>query len=324
MAFIYFPQSVQAGIFSFVSGLFSGEESQHDRTYNSQNVALLQAAINIDPTSSLGGGDITVVGDSALLAENSPYGGWNDNLKDHPTSDQINVYVVREGDSLSQIAQMFGVSVNTIRWSNDINGSAITPGETLVILPVSGVRHIVKSGDTLKSITKKYGGDIDEVMSYNSVTKSSKLAVGSVIIVPDGEIVAQSSSSGTTISGTRAISSSKEYVGYYLKPINGIRTQGPHGYNGIDLAAPAGTPIVASASGKVIISRSGGWNGGYGNYVVIKHDNGTQTLYAHNSRNIVFQGADVVQGQVIAYVGTTGKSTGPHVHFEVRGAKNPF
>ena len=105
---------------------------------------------------------------------------------------------------------------------------------------------------------------------------------------------------------------------------NAVKTQGLHGYNGIDLAAPTGTPVLASASGDVIVSRGYGWNGGYGNYIVIKHPNGTQTLYAHLNEVIVSSSWHVVQGQIIGYVGATGKSTGPHLHFEVRGAKNPF
>ncbi|HEU5114585.1 MAG TPA: M23 family metallopeptidase, partial [Candidatus Paceibacterota bacterium] len=88
--------------------------------------------------------------------------------------------------------------------------------------------------------------------------------------------------------------------------------------------APIGTPIHAAASGVVIIARSGGYNGGYGSYVVISHPNGTQTLYAHMSKVIAHQGDAVEQGDLIGLVGSTGKSTGPHVHFEVRGAVNPF
>jgi murein DD-endopeptidase MepM/ murein hydrolase activator NlpD len=102
------------------------------------------------------------------------------------------------------------------------------------------------------------------------------------------------------------------------------KSQGIHGYNGVDLAAPTGTQVLAAASGQVLISRFGGWNGGYGNYIVIKHSNGTQTLYAHNSANYVSVGQWVSQGDVIGLVGNTGKSTGSHLHFEVRGAKNPF
>jgi murein DD-endopeptidase MepM/ murein hydrolase activator NlpD len=91
------------------------------------------------------------------------------------------------------------------------------------------------------------------------------------------------------------------------------------------LAAPVGTLIKASAAGKVISSiNNGGWNGGYGNYVIIAHDNGSQTLYAHNQKNFVTVGERVEQGEIIAKIGMTGKTTGPHVHFEIRGAKNPF
>ena len=110
-----------------------------------------------------------------------------------------------------------------------------------------------------------------------------------------------------------------------MKPISGGRkSQGIHGHNGVDLAAPVGTPIMASASGKVIISRTGGYNGGYGTYVVISHSNGTQTLYAHMSDNYVTVGESVSQGQTIGEIGMTGRTTGPHIHFEVRGASNPF
>ena len=92
----------------------------------------------------------------------------------------------------------------------------------------------------------------------------------------------------------------------------------------MDLAASLGTPIYAAAGGTVIIAKTGGWNTGYGNYVVISHGNGTQTLYAHTKANLVTVGQMVKQGQTIALMGSTGKSTGSHVHFEIRGAKNPF
>lgn len=108
-------------------------------------------------------------------------------------------------------------------------------------------------------------------------------------------------------------------------PIPGAtRSQGLHGYNGVDFAAPLGTPVYASDGGAVLVSRSSGWNGGYGLYVVIKHSNGTQTLYAHLSKTAVTAGSSVSQGQVVGYVGNTGRSTGNHLHFEVRGAQNPF
>lgn len=317
------PLYAHAGILSFVSSILSQNQAKAAENYNSQTVSVLEAALNIDPNPSKGGGDITVVQNSALLSEAGP-GGTLANIEDRPSNGgRISIYVVRPGDSLSQIAKMFGVTTNTIIWANDIKrGSLIHEGQTLVILPISGVQHTVKKGDTLKSIAKEYKGDIDEILQFNGFSEDAPLAVGDIITIPDGVMETLTySETGTVVKGTGG----PTYSGYYLKPLtNGRKSQGLHGYNGIDLAAPMRTPILASASGTVIIVRSAGWNGGYGNYVVITHDNGTQTLYAHNSQNIVYQGQYVVQGQVIGYVGNTGRSTGPHLHFEVRGAKNPF
>lgn len=313
-----------AGIFSFLTGLFDEKVSDvHHSNQNSQNVALLQAALNYDPNPSKGGGDITIVGNSALLPDTGPLGTIVDVEEVGESYDQISIYIIREGDSLSEIAKMFGVSINTIIWANDINrGDLIREGQTLVILPLSGVKYTVKKNDTLKSIAKKYKGDIDEIMQFNELTEGETLYIGQEIIIPDGEMgTPQYSRSNRIVRGT----SSPSYVGYYISPIPGSRrSQGLHGYNAIDLAAPYGTPILASASGTVIINRTSGWNGGYGKYIVISHPNGTQTLYSHNSRNIVPVGTYVIKGQVIGYVGSTGRSTGSHTHFEIRGAKNPF
>ncbi|MEK7514253.1 MAG: LysM peptidoglycan-binding domain-containing M23 family metallopeptidase, partial [Patescibacteria group bacterium] len=204
-------------------------------------------------------------------------------------------------------------------------GTPLREGHVLVILPVSGVRHTVKKGDTVASIAKLYKGDASEILQYNDLSSGQVLAVGEIVIVPDGEIAApsRSSSSSSIAVGTR-VTLYPNYDGYYVRPVQGRKTQGIHGYNGVDIAAPRGNPIVAAANGVVIVSREGGWNGGYGNYIVISHNNGTQTLYSHNLRNAVSVGDIVEQGQVIGFVGTTGRSTGNHVHFEVRGAKNPF
>lgn len=267
---------------------------------------------------------VSIVENSALVSETKIEEGHLADLVHKATSDQISIYVVREGDTLSQIAEMFDVTVNTIKWGNDLSSNTLKSGQTLVILPISGVKHTVVKGDKVATLAKKYKGDIEEILAYNNLKEGESLTVGSVIIIPDGEVLPPPSSS--TGSAVRPVNSSlKEYEGYYLRPIvGGRKTQGIHGYNGIDIAAPSGTPILASADGEVIISRSGGWNGGYGNYVVIRHSNGTQTLYSHNSKNNVSVGDTVKQGDVIGFVGATGKATGVHLHFEIRGAKNPF
>ena len=285
---------------------------------NSQTINLLKGYLNINPT---GAGDVEIaIADGVAL---EPNGGSGESFVELGKSGtgQISVYVVRKGDTLSEIAEMFGVSTNTIVWANDIKRGVIKEGQELVILPISGVRHVVKKGDTLKSLATKYKADLGDILSYNGLSADAKINAGDIVIIPDGVI----SATQTSLARTSGSQTYPAYSGFYLRPIvGGRKTQGIHGNNGIDLAAPTGTSILASADGKIIVSRAGGYNGGYGIYVVISHANGTQTLYAHMSKNNVSVGQNVIQGQVIGAVGSTGKSTGPHLHFEVRGAKNPF
>ena len=286
---------------------------------NSQTLTLLAGYLNINPTGT-GGAEVAIV-DGTVLESNGIEGEFFVDLGKSGTG-QISVYIVRTGDTLSEIAEMFGVSANTIIWANDIRGTSIKVGQELVILPISGVRHVVKSGDTLKSVATKYKADLNDVLLYNGLAIGDKIKSGDVIIIPDGVISATQVSSVKNSAGAQTY---PVYSGYYIRPIvGGRKTQGIHGNNGVDLAAPTGTPILAAADGRVIVSRAGGYNGGYGSYLVISHPNGTQTLYAHLSQNSVFVGQNIAQGQIIGAVGNTGKSTGSHLHFEIRGAKNPF
>lgn len=317
------PQTALAGQahgFSFWPATLSAEAASFPKVPSAATPALAPAR-NVDP-SGRGGGDITVEDGVALKAEVGPSGTAADVVRAKPKADQISIYVVRNGDTISQIAEMFGVTPNTIMWANDLNrGNVIHAGDTLVILPVTGVEHTVKKGETLASIVKKYKGDLAEVMEFNNLS-SATVAVGDTIIIPDG--VEAAAPSGSITSPFRG-GGGPALVGYFLRPIvGGAKTQGIHGYNGIDIGASVGTNVLASAGGTVLVSRGSGWNGGYGNYIVIQHSNGTQTLYAHLSQNYISQGQSVVQGQVIGAVGRTGKATGPHLHFEVRGAANPF
>ncbi len=285
---------------------------------NLQNMPLLVATLSPNQNAS-GSKDLAIVGGTSLSPETQT-------LPEAKTAndDQISLYVVHSGDTLPAIAKMFGVTVNTIRWGNDLKGNTIVPGQTLVILPISGVQHVVKSGDTLQSIAKLHKGDLDEILQYNNLSKNSKLAIGDVITVPDGEAVAVSKSSSNSGIG-KGSSVGAVYDGYYMRPIiGGTKTQGLHGHNGVDLASFFASSILASAEGDVIIARSSGYNGGYGAYIVIRHDNGTQTLYGHLSAVLVSVGNHVRQGEVIGKMGSSGKSTGVHLHFEVRGARNPF
>lgn len=324
------PAIASAGMFAHALSFFTGNIQADTATYRLDRssvatMSLPKAAMNIDPNPSKGGGDITIVDESAVLSSEGPSGTSAEIEENSNKNTNISLYIVREGDTLSGIAQAFDVSVNTIMWANDVRkGQAIQPGQQLVILPVTGIRYTVKSGGTIRDIIKKHGGDVEEAALYNGIDADQELAAGTVVIVPDGVLAIPQPVKKVT-STVRGATGVPNYSGYYLRPVtSAVKTQGIHGYNGVDLGATIGTPVLASATGDVIISRSSGWNGGYGNYIVIRHDNGTQTLYAHLSRTIVGAGEHVVQGQIIGYVGNTGRSTGPHLHFEIRGAKNPF
>jgi len=332
VALLVTPIAFSAGVFSFTLRAFANmiaptheSNTVPNEDYNAQTVPLLRAVVNTNPNAATDTADVALVHGAALLSEAGPSGTIAD-IIDAPQSDQISLYVVREGDSLSGIAHMFGVTINTIMWANDLKrGSAIQPGQELIILPITGIQHTVLKGETLASIAKKYSGDADEILQYNGLESASALSIGTVVMIPGGEVPAPVSSSSSAPTAPLRGAGGPSYQGYYTNPVPGAKkTQGLHGYNGVDLGAPVGTPVHAAASGRAIIVKAGGWNGGYGSYIVIAHDNGTQTLYAHLSAVSIPQGAAVAQGQVIGKVGRTGKATGPHLHIEVRGAKNPF
>lgn len=324
---IIVPFSVHAGVFSVFFDTATAETTSGETSYsvNAQVVPLLKAATHSDPNPAKGGGDVLV--EDGALVPGGDIDGKDATVNTKTQNGEISLYTVRPGDTLSQIATMFDVSAKTILWANSISdASKIRPGDTLVILPITGVRHIVKKGDTIKSIATKYSGDVDDILAYNQLTSSEDLSVGDTIVIPDGTVSTPAPKKSATPSRAKggAIATGAGSAGF-INPVPGsVRSQGIHGYNGVDLAASAGTPIIAAAAGDVIVSRISGYNGGYGLYVVVKHPNGTQTLYAHMSRVAVAVGDHVAQGEVLGYVGNTGRSTGNHLHFEVRGARNPF
>jgi len=319
------PFLVHASLFqNFIKSNITAAETavpEVVKTGSSLDIPVLSAVQNSNLNDALGGGDV-LAQDNALIST-GPVGADEISAAKHTTG-EISVYTVRDGDSLSQIAEMFGVTTNTILWANDIpRGKSIQPGDTLVILPVVGVRYIVKKGDTIGSIAKKYDGDAEEIISYNQLASATDLTVGETLVIPGGEL--HTSEPVKNSAGISVKSAGVSGGGWLVKPVPGaIKTQGRHGYNAVDFGLPVGSPVHAASAGEVIVSKSSGWNGGYGQYIVIRHSNGVQTLYAHLSRNDVGVGSYISQNQVIGASGNTGKSTGPHLHFEVRGGTNPF
>lgn len=299
---------------------------------NSQTMSLLQASGNPNQNSGIQLPSIPPIADGDVLMPEMVNLDTGSDIE--PPNTQISTYVVQSDDNLSGIADIFGVSVDTIKQANHLTKNTISVGQSLIILPVSGVLYTVTAKDSLKGIASTYKVDISDILTYNNLLLSSVITVGEQLIIPHGK---PSSTEVTTYLAKQKVPSYEPLLdavwnwpiapsGYYACPVPGARlTQGLHGHNAVDLAIAYGTPIHASAAGTVTVSKSNGlYNGGYGNFVMISHDNGSQTLYAHMSRTIVSPGQHVSQGQIVGYVGLTGLTTGPHVHFEIRGVQNPF
>ena len=233
-------------------------------------------------------------------------------------------YTVKPGDVPSVIAASFGITANTLFWANNLSdGELIRPGDELIILPVSGVRYKVKRGDTISGIAAEYKGKMDEIIVFNRLDEAGGIIAGDYIVIPDGEMPVRRYSRGYA---ARYAPYSQNLDNLFIHPTAGIgyKSRGLHPHNAVDVAASCWTPIYAAAAGRVAISDGYGWNGGYGKYVKIDHGNGVGTLYSHNIQNEVSAGQSVLQGQLIAYMGSTGRSTGCHVHWEVFGALNPL
>lgn len=243
---------------------------------------------------------------------------------DVPTRTQVVEYEVQAGDNAGSIAKKFGLSTLTILESNGLRGTSILSiGRKLKIPPVDGVIYTIKSGDTINGLAKKYDSEPEEILDINGIS-AEDLAVGLEIVLPGGKLPPPPPPP------VRTTQYASSYNDTYITPsperLSDSKFVWPAGcrrisqyYNrrhfGVDIACPMRTPIYAADSGTVIYS---GWNsGGYGNMVVIDHGGGLYTRYGHSTKLLVSAGDEVERGQVISLMGSTGRSTGPHLHFEV-------
>ena len=236
----------------------------------------------------------------------------------------VSSYTVQGGDTISTIAAQFEISTQTVLWANGLGETDyIKPGQTLKIPPVSGVIHAVQSGDTVSNIAKKYGVSENTILEYNKLADASLIESGQTLIVPGGKPPETPKPAPTSVA-----TSSPTYSGSIPSsaPASDVRFRWPttshrinqyfrYGHAGLDIDGDYSSPIYAAATGTV--SKVAYINYGYGYHVIITHADGTQTVYAHASKIFVTQGQRVSQGQTIAMVGTTGRSTGTHLHFEI-------
>ncbi|MFH1412692.1 MAG: M23 family metallopeptidase [bacterium] len=228
-------------------------------------------------------------------------------------------YVVQSGDTVSTIAQSFGITVNTILWENNLTAySYIKPGQKLAILPSSGVRHKVKSGDSIIALARKYDIEQEEIMKANGITNPNQLKIGHDLIIPGGTKPRVVAASVRTPIFTGSEESAKPVYGSKMNwPTQGHKITQYYSWrhSGLDIANKIGTPIYAADAGTVEVAV---WNRhGYGNNIVIDHGGGKKTRYAHLSSFGVKVGDTVDKGQYIGGMGSTGLSTGSHLHFEV-------
>lgn len=223
-------------------------------------------------------------------------------------------YKVQAGDTISTIAVRFGLTnISTLIAVNNIdNVRTLRAGQKLRIPSMDGLVHTVAAGDSLNGISAKYGVSMEELLDANDITDPT-LQTGQEIFIP-----------GARMDATSLKKAMGELFAYPIKaawrltsrfgrrsdPFTGVTSS----HTGIDMACPTGTPVYASMSGKVIVA---GWNNIFGNYVIVDHENGYQTLYGHMSKILTSSGKRITQGVKIGLVGSTGYSTGPHLHFTV-------
>ncbi|NPA91055.1 MAG: M23 family metallopeptidase [Chloroflexi bacterium] len=227
-----------------------------------------------------------------------------------PPLPRVITYTVRPGDTLSTIAQRFGLTLDSLRWSNpDIayNPDDLYPGQVLRIPPINGAVVEVREGDTVESLARRFHVPPEVIRTYaaNRLKPPYTLKPGTLLIIPGGSLEVD-------------LPPPRPYPGYtYMWPVRGVITQRYHAYHhGLDIGTVYGAGVYAARSGRVRTVR---WDdSGYGYMVIIDHGDGWSTLYAHLKGALVQPGQWVSRGALIGRVGGTGRATGPHIHFEIR------
>lgn len=229
-------------------------------------------------------------------------------------NDYTRIYRVETGDTLERIARRYQTDPELVAVMNYMElGTELSPGQLLILPFEADKKHTVVAGDTLWGLSNKYGVSVAGLQSANGIIDPRSLQIGTVLTIPGTPEIRPSRSEIVSVSRGQS-------APVFMWPLNGAITSGfgwrnNEFHHGLDIAGDNGDKIRAAAAGEVVFS---GWhNGIYGRIVRIDHGNGLETLYAHNSRNLVKVGEYVEAGDYIAEVGDTGRTTGPHLHFGV-------
>lgn len=231
------------------------------------------------------------------------------------TESKVKYYEIKKGDTLWDISRKYQVDLNTVMVMNNLNkNSVLNVGQTIEI-PYNRARvHTITKGETMWDISRKYEVDVSQIVRANPDKNPSALKIGDKLDIPD------STNSRPVLAYKEPSRSFSGVASLFMWPIVGTitsrygwRSSGFH--HGLDIAGDHGDPIKAAAAGKVVFAD---YKAVYGRTVILEHANGYQTLYAHLQNIKVKPGAKVAKGQVVGTVGTTGRTTGPHVHFEVK------
>lgn len=269
--------------------------------------------------------------DDGYLIKNMPLEG--EAVYDLDRTERV-AYEVQPGDTVSVIAYKYGISLESLRYANEAIRSTdrLKPGQELSIPPKDGVYVTVESGDSLLELMDTYDGTLEDTKLFNAIEGDNDLVAGKEVFVVGGKLPQTTSYVATTTATyssapvNTTLPAVTQYTitpssGGWIRPTQGGITQGYHGgHYAYDIADRSKPPVLAAASGTVLKAFNSGWNGGYGNYILIDHGNGYQSLYAHNEVVYVSVGDYVEQGQVISKMGNTGRvygATGIHLHFEL-------
>lgn len=352
------PAYAYAGFFSDLVTKVLGTEVQATEVpviedsntiiHNSQTLPLPESSINPDLKNIKETPEVTIVSDEALLPNNSPIGTDDNELEKYASSEKIDVYVVKKGDTLLGIANKFKVSKDAIIASNtDLKAdNLLKVGQSLVII---GLKDGIAKTNTEEITPKEKETPTEKVVKEDKPVETKveaekeKKDEGPMISIntdlppptttqeQPATVTLQLPSVQTEvkIEAPEADGQPKGTItGNYIWPFPqgvGRVSQGRHADNAYDFAAPKGTPIYAVQSGTVLISHPTGYNGGFGLYVVIDFNDGRQAIFGHMSKVLAKEGDVVNQGDIIGYVGSTGKSTGPHLHLGFHGPlSNPY